>query len=129
MTDMAKVGSGKPSAFWFSYVPSKQDRKFLFRVGLSSETFSCRLHNRPLSVKAGVRLQCMLGKKPRTIHIDTSAENCSGLHSASFSKQSSSDIVYRSPVIVRDFGAAIKAPPHAAAIQNNGGANGHNGYH
>lgn len=75
-----------------------------------------KLNGRPLTVKTGIRVQCMLGRKPRTIQIDSSANNNGVIN---FTKQSKTDILYQSPTAPSGF---IGAP-------KGGFNNGQNGYH
>lgn len=53
------------------------------------------MNGKPLTVKASSRFQCMLGRKPRTIQIDSSNASIGAI---SFVKQSKTDILYQSPM-------------------------------
>jgi len=73
----------------------------------------CRNNSgKALKVTIGVRLECMLGQKARTIFIDTN----DSIRSANFMKQSKSDILYQSPPV----------PVIAKRVTN---AQNGNGYH
>jgi len=75
-------------------------------------SFFSRLNGKPLPVKTGTRFQCMLGRKPRTIHVDS---NNASISAISFVKQSKTDILYQSP-------------PTSNSIKGVA-TNGQNGYH
>lgn len=71
-----------------------------------------KLNDKPLTVKTGTRIQCMLGRKPRTIQIDSNNASISAIN---FVKQSKTDILYQSP---------------PTSVSTKGVAtNGQNGYH
>ena len=78
-----------------------------------------RVQSRQLSVSTGLHLSCTLGRKPATLHVDTTQSP----PVAQFVKQSRTDIGYQSPQT---------PPPEPLA---KGGTlstnhnNGHNGYH